>query len=634
MSKLNLDEMFENVINRIDFNNESIAQFKYDLYKNDPNDNRIVEYERIVQNNYKTIAELTEVKNRYIKEYEKGNKPCVSTVYYKNKPYIFTTSSNDEYTNLPIEIMYYLDNHLPNNDNSINYINGLYISEIEYIDYMRLASLNMINYLRLDIGNIIVKMEDQINKLPSNIKGLITKNFISSPNIMDDINNKHSLEYLDITFASLDEFNYVHEHLKTLILKKCTYLKSIDTNSKLELIDISGTGINPEYLKKFPSLKTIRMYREETNLNYINKTNNIINTMVLSPYNNLNSIIYTDPSLKIELDQIKELNITNHGYGDLSKEIKANLWIDIMIDIDAKNIDSYNTHKAINNKTFDPILDNQYMFKNLPSIEKLNLKMINNNIHTKETFDNMPNIKSLHINSGRIEEGSLDNCKSIKTLEIVLHNGPLPVNLISNLKNLTQIEIMSCTIPKGFFKEAQSLKCISLYGCTILDDNPFEYLTNVEEITLSCNIKISNKLIGHFKLLKSLETVWVKNLDLDFKLFPNLNSLKLYFGNDIDIIPNNIFTGLNNLIYLSLRSYTSNKPIINTLAFNNLLNLKKIIFNGFNIVRNNINCSLFYVELESCIYDDTLIENLKNIPTLIRIEKQGSGYREILYNKN
>lgn len=629
MSVVYIDDMFKNIIAKIYFDICCKEQYNYDLNKINPNDERIIENTKINSNNYITIEELEKLKDHYINEVRKGIKPYFNMDYYNNELYKFITSTNIAKI-IPENTIYHLRKFLHNNN-----INGLNIRFIKYLDFMSLYHSGMIDYLKLNIEIVVVTREEQINNLPPFIKGLFLQNIFSDIEVINTINEKcPNLEYLDLGYSKIKEFNYRHKNLKTLICQNCLNLISIDTPSNLEYIDISLTKETLEHLKKFPSLKTIKIRRNGNELNYVLNTNNLSDIKVLYPYNTLNNFVYSNSDLLIKPGQISFLAVCNSNKIDNNElnKVMSNLMIQIELEIDRCNIDSCNTDEIVNNNTFDSNIDTEFIFKNIPSIENITLNTNSNIMNTKNTFDNLPSCKFLTVNNGRFEEGALTNYTSLESLKINMHNRSLPSNLIYPLNKLNHLTLNYCSIPKDFFKNAQALTHLKLYSCSIPDDEIFKPLINLKKLVI-LGTKISNKILRHLKTLKSLDVSWHSKCDVDLKEFSNLLSLKIILEDKEKVDLEKMFYGLHNLEKLSLSSSRTDH-IIDTNIIKHMKNLKKLILLYVTIEFDNINSPLVYFEMCHCNFKNELIENLKKKDTLISIMNITETYEEkVLYDK-
>lgn len=203
MSKIDLNNIFDNVIKKIDINDLNYEKYLYELNNINPNDQRNIEYEKVIQNNYKTINELETIKNHYIKKYENGDKPSINIDYRNSNVYLFTNVANTEYNIMPENTLYHIYKYLPSvKTNHIIYVNEVNILKIKYVNFMSLYNSGMIKYLKINIGHIVIIMEEQLNNIPSFITGLYLNAFIVVDKIMDIINKKFlKLTYLDISFS-------------------------------------------------------------------------------------------------------------------------------------------------------------------------------------------------------------------------------------------------------------------------------------------------------------------------------------------------------------------------------------------------------------------------------------------------
>ncbi|KAL9654666.1 hypothetical protein ABK040_006728 [Willaertia magna] len=181
------------------------------------------------------------------------------------------------------------------------------------------------------------------------------------------------------------------------------------------------------------------------------------------------------------------------------------------------------------------------------------------------------------------------------------------------LKNLKEVEIVSCSVKDKYLKHLQKLDRLSITNCNNITKNGIGNLTKLKELTTDC--VTSHEL----KKLKNLTTLNVSYLDIKHKdFFPN-SLINLSICNTKYILDSHL-NNLNNLEYLSIR----NCPKINGDCLQNLLNLKQLFVVGISPIKKESLQNLTQLEvlslLSSCKDDFTFLSNLKELKYLTAVQ--------------
>ncbi|EMP24849.1 Putative cation-transporting ATPase 13A3 [Chelonia mydas] len=309
-----------------------------------------------------------------------------------------------------------------------------------------------------------------------------------------------------------------------------------------------------------------------------------------------NQLFLILPGVFKGLVKLKTLKLFNNKLTQLPTGV-----FDEMMDLQQLILEN-NLLKDIERSLFDKLVNLQELFLNknhltelpegvLRNLAKLKLLNLSRNYLAalpRNIFSTLTRLEKLALYMNRlslIDSGVFDNLRELQ--ELLLHsNGiqsiaPGTFHNLLKLKSLTLSRNKLQLLPHGLFLHLHNLTKLTLYG------NPLGSLSEI--------------LFGEMRILRSL---WVYDTKLstvpDF-VFGNLTNLELLvltFNPELSVLPRNVFSGLNELLTLSLHT-------------DNLSSLPEGIFQGLQKLQE---ISLFHNRIE--VLPKNLFYNLNNLQAI------------------
>jgi Leucine-rich repeat (LRR) protein len=257
----------------------------------------------------------------------------------------------------------------------------------------------------------------------------------------------------------------------------------------------------------------------------------------------------------------------------------------------------------------------------IKSLEVLKMRHVRcrNGQQTKIFFENMPNLKQLHVEVKSLEIIDLVSLKKLSWLEdfridvLQCNDERELINILGNFSKLKKLSVneLSC-VDRDFSKQFPNLENFYLSGGNLRDiqSGSFDSLTNLTALDLNSNNldqidvdlfksltklvsldlrgnplkRISSKLFANLAALNELDLDECELLDLEPNTFHglvNLNALTL-ISNKLTHLNETLFKGLKNLTQLNLSA--NDLTEINEETFEDFCNLSKLDLDGNRLV--------------------------------------------------
>jgi hypothetical protein len=562
--------------------------------------------------------------------------------------------------NIDLFIKFYLNNSINSIEDNERFYTNIYRLNILIAYNIK----NNIDYKKKDDFNLFDELENYINDNQFIIDNIIEEN----DRITKNKNNRNSEEkrikeegekFVDVELKTDKIIIYVPTTMEGSIYygrntKWCTASKNKENNmfnsynehGKIYIIQtLNNKNFSDKYQMQFETGSLMNSEDKPVELNFIknNFNDNTLNEwldkkcyeyILIKKENIKDKLNINNNILNINsIDNIINLYEINKNELNKIEKLVLNIKIPFYFDYYNPILRLNNLEEFIMNSFDEFLFDNLFKFKNLKelyydynklgdSLNKLiNLKKLSFgsefNIHLGNSISSLINLEQ--INFGPKFDQSLDNSlfnlKKLKKLEFsddkiyvntYFNNGGKPLNdSLSNLNNLEEL-IFSKSFDQALDNSLYGLTKLKklVFGTNFLNNNKplkdsLSKLENLEEL-IFCNYFNNNSIDPLNDIFNPL------NNSL-FKL-TKLKKLKITISNKNFINKNSLPTSLEELIINCDRGF-----IINDI-FLNLINLKKLIFNGsFENGNKPLNDSLFsLVNLEELYFNDGLNYGFNN----------------------
>nr|ABK88278.1 toll-like receptor [Carcinoscorpius rotundicauda] len=319
-------------------------------------------------------------------------------------------------------------------------------------------------------------------------------------------------------------------------------------------------------------------------------------------------------SLFKDLTSLESLNLSWNEISFLPEGIFQNL-----INIKSLQI-SNNQFKTVPEDIFQP----------LSNLENLDLGSNKLARLPKYLFSNLSKLKRLYLYNNQLSFLPNDIFNNLNSLEVLELSGnhftELPENIFSGLPKLRRLGLANNefkTLPAGFFRENSALEELKLSGNPSFKHFPdglLERLINLKNLSINdCNITRIN--VSFFSQVSSLVEIKMRNNRLTylpigtFQNNSNLRNLQMMF-NDLISLPIGLFEKQFNLIKLNL--FKNDIQKLEPGIFDMLMSVQEINL-GYNYIK--------YI-------NETVFKMLKNLKTLILTGNQITTLEKYNYLDN